>query len=111
VQPQQRALERKERLRSDFTNLLLATVFAETASRLHGVSQYAILDIIQIIRMTMMVVVELAVQHAVTTMLALVALKWRRWYPKQSTREDRSKDGRQEYFQSVLMELYDQDNC
>jgi hypothetical protein len=44
-----------------------------------------------------MAMVELAVQHLVTTMLAMAALRWKGWYPKVGSGKQ-GRDGRQEYF-------------
>jgi hypothetical protein len=41
--------------------------------------------------------VELAVQHLVTTMLAMAALRWKGWYPTAGSAVQ-GRDGRQDYF-------------
>jgi hypothetical protein len=51
-----------------------------------------------VLRMLWTVLVELTVQHAVTTILALAVLRWKGWYPKRISKEDGNGDGRQDYF-------------
>jgi len=41
--------------------------------------------------------VELGVQHLVTTVLARAALRWKGWYPKVGSGK-KGADGRQDYF-------------
>ena len=93
----QREKERSERLRNDFTTLALATMIAESVARLHAWSKHASLDGSQAIRIVGMAMVELGVQHLVTTMLAMAALRGKGWYPKVGSGKQ-AADGRQDYF-------------
>jgi hypothetical protein len=93
----QRVKERSERLTSDFTTLALATMIAESVARLQAWSKHVTLDGSQTIRIVGMAMVELGVQHLVTTMLAMAALRWKGWYPKAESGKQ-GVDGRQDYF-------------
>jgi hypothetical protein len=93
----QREKERSERLTSDFTTLALATMIAESVARLQAWSKHAALDGSQSIRIVVMAMMELGVQHLVTTMLAMAALRWKGWYPKAGSAVQ-GRDGRQDYF-------------
>jgi hypothetical protein len=48
--------------------------------------------------MLAMVMVEIGVQHLVTTILGMMALRWKGWYPQAGKDKERSLDGRQSYF-------------
>jgi hypothetical protein len=93
----QREKERSERLTSDFTTLALATVIAESVARLQAWSKHATLDGGHVIRIVGIALVELGVQHLVTTVLAMAALRWKGWYPKAGSGKQ-GPDGRQDYF-------------
>lgn len=97
VSTDQRRKERSERLTSDFTTLALATIIAESVARLQASSKHATPDGSHTVRIMGMVMVELGVQHLVTTMLALAALRWKGWYPEARSGRQCS-DGRQNYF-------------
>jgi len=66
-------------------------------ARLQAWSKHATLDGSHTFKIMGMVVMELGVQHLVTTMLALAALRWKGWYPKARAGK-LVRDGRQEYF-------------
>jgi hypothetical protein len=93
----QREKERSERLTGDFTTLALATMIAESVARLQAFSKHATLDGSQSIRIVGMAMMELGMQHLVTTMLAMAALRWKGWYPKAGS-DKQGRDGRQDYF-------------
>jgi hypothetical protein len=93
----QREKERSERLTSDFTTLALATMIAESVARLQAWSKHATLDGSHTIRIVGMAIVELGVQHLMTTVLAMAALRWKGWYPKAGS-DKQGRDGRQDYF-------------
>jgi len=85
-------------LTSDFTTLALATLAAETTARLQAWSKHATPDGSHAIRILGSVMMELGVQHLVTTILAMLALWWKGWYPKTGSRHSGQLDGRQAYF-------------
>jgi len=97
VSAAQREKERSERLTTDFTTLALATVIAEWVARLQVSSRHATLDGGQTMRVMGTAMVELGVQHLVTTILAMAALRWKGWYPKVGSGK-KGADGRQDYF-------------
>jgi len=84
-------------LTSDFMTLALATMIAESVARLQAWSTHATLDGSRTIRIVGMAMVELGVQHLVTTGLAMAALRWKGWYPKVGSGKQ-GVDGRQDYF-------------
>ena len=93
-----RKQERTDRLTSDFTNLALATLAAETATRLQARSTFTTSDAGDFVKMLGIVLLELTVQHVVTTILALAVLRWKGWYPKRNSGGRGNHDGRQDYF-------------
>jgi len=94
----QRDQERAERLTSDFAKLALATIIAETIARLHTSFKHATFNAAHLISLLGIVILELAVQHAVTTALAMATLRWKGWYPSDKFAGHRHRDGRREYF-------------
>jgi len=94
----QREKERTERLTSDFTKLALATIIAETTARLQTSSRHATFNAAHLIALLGIVILELAVQHAVTTALVMATLRWKGWYPSDKFAGHRHRDRRREYF-------------
>lgn len=94
-------VERSRRLRSDFTTLAFLTIVAETLGRAQRERNLEAPGLVGAIMALVLVVGELVIQHVVTAGLALLALKWKRWYPAQSERRNQLRDGRQEYFAYV----------
>jgi hypothetical protein len=82
----------------DFTTLACATVAAETVARLQASSRHSALDGSAVVRLLAMVMMELGVQHLVTTVLGMMALRWKGWYPQAGKDNQRNLDGRQKYF-------------
>jgi hypothetical protein len=72
-------------------------MIAESVARLQAWSKHATLDGSQAIGIVGMAMVELGVQHLVTTLLAIAALRWKGWYPKVCSSKN-GTDGRQDYF-------------
>lgn len=106
--------DRKARVNADLVSLTAATIAAEVAVRV--VPALHSLDFAQSITLALLTTVrvgmELAAQLGASTLLALVILRLKGWYPftgKQSTKEDDGteamRDGRQESFLPALIPL------
>jgi hypothetical protein len=110
VTESQQQVERSDRLRSDFTTLALLTVFAETLGRLQKTEHHGDTGFGDVARVLVLVTGELAVQHAVTAGLALLALRWKGWYPAKDQGKESRHDGRQDYFSCVSLLVLDRQN-
>lgn len=86
---------------ASLTYLTLATVAAEVSVRLLPLLPTSLSDLKRIAGLTALrVVAELSAQLGVTTLLALVVLRVRGWYPPTKRKY---KDGRQEAFMPALI--------
>ena len=84
------------------TQLMILVVIAETVVRFLPRLQDGEVWIGQVFRFMLAVVVETIAQHAVTLGLALLALRYRRWYPDSNRDQDKTVlDGRQDNFLCV----------
>jgi hypothetical protein len=77
--------------------LLGATFLTETATRVTSASHALHHEVKDIFKLGVMVIAELAAQHATTTIVALLALRWKGWHPRSTKSE--LVDGRQKHFE------------